>query len=352
MGFLPPKDRAITINDLADDGYDYIAMIRTSTTEQKKSIEQQQQDVIDRMSALGFKKPVFVEVSNVSGAKEDRQQVEKIIEFIKSLPANKRNLVLVTRDAARFARNAFIGLRDQRELEALGVYLYILNSNLLVGGTGIEQGTTRLIFQILMSVQTFGKFDEKVASVKGREKAKREKGITGGTGRDTFRENVVKSGKNKGKSIYRRIAESMDALDAGTLGVRELARVLSNSTREVYPRTVREVRREIQTVKDKVGEKGLQTWLRVWDELIRYEGFRGVGRISKPPRGVKSGAFRQSEKARALWRVAQGYIGNPDKWQDPVEVGNPETATFQDPRNVGTLEHAYRNPLKYLPQSR
>ena len=353
MGFIEPKDRAITINDLAEADYDYIAMIRTSTTEQQKSIEQQQEDVIKRMSQLGFKKPVFIEVSNVSGAKEDREQMQTIIEFIRALPESKRNLILVARDAARFARNAFIGLRDQRELESLGCYLYILNSNLLVGGKGVEQGTTRLIFQILMSVQTFGKFDEKIASEKGRQKAKREKGIQGGTGRDTFRENIPKSGKQKGKSIYRRIAESEGAIQAGTASIKGLARDLTTSRRTVYPRTVRGIRAEIKEVKDAVGEKGLERWLNVWDELIRYEGFRSVGRISKPPtRGNRAQAFRQSEKARALWRVAQGYISNPKQWNDPVDVGNPQVATFVDPKNTGTLEHAYNNPLKYLPAAR
>ena len=93
MGFIEPKDRAITINDLAEADYDYIAMIRTSTTEQQKSIEQQQEDVIKRMSQLGFKKPVFIEVSNVSGAKEDREQMQTIIEFIRALPESKRNCI-------------------------------------------------------------------------------------------------------------------------------------------------------------------------------------------------------------------------------------------------------------------
>ena len=65
--------------------------------------------------------------------------------------------------------------------------------------------------------------------------------------------------------------------------------MISNSTRKVYPRMVREIRKEIEDVIAKVGKKGLEVWLNVWDELIRYEGFRCVGRISKPPRGTKSG---------------------------------------------------------------
>ena len=92
--------------------------------------------------------------------------------------------------------------------------------------------------------------------------------------------------------------------------------------------------------------------MNVWDELIRYEGFRCVGRISKPPRGTKSATFRQSERARAIWRVAQGFINDPSKWKDPVNTGNPEVATFSAPENIGTLEHAYRNPLTYLPAAR
>ena len=128
--------------------------------------------------------------------------------------------------------------------------------------------------------------------------------------------------------------------------------MISNSTRKVYPRMVREIRQEIEDVIPKVGKKGLEVWLNVWDELIRYEGFRSVGRISKPPRGTKSATFRQSERARAIWRVAQGFINDPSKWKGPVNTGNPEVSKFSAPENIGTLEHAYRNPLTYLPAAR
>lgn len=352
MAFLEPKDRAIVIQDLQEEDYDYIALIRTSTTEQEKSIDQQRIDVESRMSQLGFSNPVFVEVSNVSGAKADREQIKKIMDFIKSRPVNNRNLIVVARDPARFSRNTLQGLLDQSELEDLGVYLYLLNANLLIGGKGVEQGNARLQFQLLLSVSTFAKFDETVASVKGRAKAKREKGIQGGTARDTFRENIPKSGAQKGKTIYRRISESIGALNSGTLTVKGLARELSNSTRTIYPKVVRDIKREVENIIELVGLDGLQIWLNVWDELVRYEGFRSVGRLSKPVSKRGTGSFRQTERARALWRVSQGFINNPQKWKDPVLVGNPEVATFPSPQNTGTLEHAYRNPLQYIPQAR
>ena len=355
MALLPPMDRALTIQDLQQNNYEMIVIVRTSTTEQKKSIDQQRDDILRRMEQLGFPEPILVTVENVSGAKADRDQMKEVFDAIKARPVNDRNIVVVVRDPARFSRFTLQGLIDQRELEDLGCYLYMLNANLLIGGKGVEQGNSRLQFELLMTISTYAKFDETVASIKGRKKAKETKGIVGGTARDTFRENIAKTGVRKGKTIFRVIAESLDALDAGTLSVKGLAKVLSNSRRKVYPRMVREIRNEIRRVKQLVGESGLATWLNVWDELVRQENNRRVGRLSKPPRASKAKqgqATRQTDRARAIWRVSQGYIANPDKWKDPVNVGNPETATFPDKKNTGTIAHASKNPLQYIPPAR
>jgi len=348
------EERALTIQDLAKMKYEWISLVRTSTTEQKKSIDQQEEEVARRMKFLGFGNPIFIEKSNVSGAKEDRKQMDEIFEFIENYP-EPRNLILVVRDAARFSRNQRNAFNDQARLEALGVYLYFSNSNTLVGGKTIDQGSQRATFSVELLLANFGKFDENIASQRGRRKAKENKGIAGGTARDTFREIIPKSGKQKGKSIFRRVAESLGALDAGTLSVKGLARELSNSQRLIYPAIVRRIRDEVREVKAKVGEDGLAVWLDVWDALIEQEKNPRVGRLSKPPRptkGKKATATRQTERARAIWRVAQGYIANPEKFKDPVNIGNPETATFPSAANVGTIAHASKNPLQYLPQAR
>jgi DNA invertase Pin-like site-specific DNA recombinase len=355
MALMAPMDRAMTIQDLQAAGYDTMLIIRTSTTEQKKSIEQQKEDVEQRMKQLGFKKPVFVTVENVSGAKADREQIRDVMDFIRSRPEGQRNLIVVVRDPARFSRFTLQGLLDQQELEELGCYLYISNQNLVIGGRGFEQGTARMQFEFLMTVSTYAKFDETQASIRGRKRTKKLKGIQGGTARDTFRENIVKTGKQKDKTVFRRVAESMGALEAGTASVKGLAREFSNSRRVVYPRTVRSIRDEISRVKSLVGEEGLQTWLNVWDELVSQENNRRVGRLSKPPRagkGKQQQATRQTERARAIWRVSQGYIANPDKWNDPVNIGNRETATFPSKENTGTIEHASKNPIQYIPPAR
>jgi len=354
MALLPPMDRALTIQDLREADYDVILVVRTSTTEQQKSIEQQKEDLLARMKQLGFPEPLLITVENVSGAKADRKQINEVMDFIKARPANDRDLVVVVRDPARFSRFTLQGLLDQEEFERLGVYLYMANPNLLIGGKGFEQGNARMQFEFLMTVSTYAKFDETQASIRGRRKAKETKGIRGGTARDTFRENIAKTGKRKGKTIFRIVAESLDALDAGTVSVKGLARLLSNSKRTVYPRMIRELRNEIKRVKSLVGESGLKTWLNVWDELVRQENNRRVGRLSKPPRSAKKEgqATRQTDRARAIWRVSQGYIAEPDKFKDPVNIGNPETATFPSKANTGTIAHASKNPLQYIPPAR
>jgi len=354
MPFLPEKEIAITIQDCVKEGYNYIGLVRTSTTEQSEALVQQEEYVRDAMKRIGFKKdPVLMSIQNVSGAKEQRQQIEEILQFLEGISPENRKLVVVARDIERVSRNTFQALMFQQELQRLGVYLYILNNNLLIGGTGIEQGTARMIFELLLAVASSGKFSEVKASQKGRRKAKKEKGIQGGTARDTYRENIATSGKQKDKTIFERVYASLGGLDAGTITVKGLARELSNSRRKIYPKVIRDLRDEMLKIREEAGEEKLRQWVAVWPELVKYEKRKSVGSLAKPPRPIvingKKQKFAQTERARAIWRVAQGFINEPAKWNDPVNVGNPETATIPSANKGGTIREAFANPQDYIP---
>ena len=338
------EERSVTIQELAKDGYKYIALIRTSTTEQDENREVQEKDLIDSMERLGFKQqPVLIASENVSGAKAEREQINVIMDFIKSTPEKKRKLIVVARDVARFSRDTQQGLQIQTALQKLGVYLYVQQANLLLNGDGAEQGSNQLIFEILLAMSKSGKRSETIASKTGTREAKK-KGLFSGTPQDSYVKLVRTSGSQRGKSIRRRIYESLGGLEAKTIQIKPMAKELSNSAQTFYPAKLRAIRDELKDIEAQGGKKKVEEYLAVWDAIIKEEKKRGVG--------PRTGKGRMTDRARAIHRVTVAYLQNPFDFPRPDTIGNPLTATIPTPDRTGTIADASANSTLYLPKAR
>ena len=337
------EERAVSIEELAKAKYRYIAIIRTSTTEQADNLEVQQEDVKKSMTRLGFGKPLLIEVANVTGAKEAREQIQNVMAKVKSIKEDKRKVVVVARSVDRLSRDTEDALRIQRELSSLGAYLYIINNNLLLNGDGSEQGSNQLVFELLLAVAKNAKRSETQASRKGTKAAK-TKGLFSGTPQDSYLSLVRTSGKQRGKSVYRRIYESLGGLEAGTVTVKGLARDLSNRAQTMYPAKIRAIRDNLKDIEERGGPEKAQEYLEVWDAIIAEERKKGVG--------PRAGKGRMTDKQRAIHRVTVAYLQDPFSWPRPDTVGNPDTATIPSPDRVGTIADAKKNYLAYLPKAR
>ena len=337
------EDFVVTPQMLAEAGYEPILLIRTSTTEQAENLEVQQKEVGDSMKRLGFKKFAFISVANVTGKAADRKQLQEIIDFCKATPENKRKLLVCARDVERFSRNTLNGLTVQDELRRLGVYLYIINNNLLLNGDGSEQGSNQFLFEVLLAAASNTKRSEVQASIKGT-RAARKKGLFSGTPQDSYVKLVRTSGKQRGKSVYRRIYESLGGMEAGTVTVKGIARELSNSQQRMYPQKIRQIRDFLKDLIEQAGTEKAEEYLAVWDAIIKEERKRGVG--------PRAGSGRMTDRQRAIHRVTVAYLQNPQDFPRPDTVGNPDTATIPSPDRTGTIADASKNFLAYLPKAR
>lgn len=336
-------ERAVTIEELAKEKYRYIGIIRTSTSEQKDNLVVQEADVEKSMSAKGFGKPLSMEVANVSGATAARKQIKAILEACAAIPEKKRKIVVVARSVDRLSRDTKDALIIQEKLAALGVYLFIIQNNMLLNGDGTEQGSNQLVFELLLAVAKSGKRSETQASKKGTKEAK-TKGLFSGTAQDSYVALVRDKGSQRGVSVRRRIYASIAGLDAKTITVKGLARELSKPDRTMYPAKVRAIRDNLKDIEAKGGPEKVKEWLEVWDAIIKEEKKRGVG-----DRAAKG---RMSDRARAIHRVSVAYLQDPFEWPRPDTVGNPDTATVPSSDRNGTIEDASNNPDKYLPKAR
>lgn len=350
------EERVITLDELNRAKYKPIAIVRTSTSSQEEGLKVQEQKMLEDMKRLGMLKPALVTVQNVTGAKEGRKQIKQILDFIKATPEERRKFIIVARDVERFSRNEREAFNLLHEFALLGVYLYIINNNLLLGGDGSEQGSNRFLFTVLEGAAANAKRSETQASKKGARKAK-SRGLFAGTPVDSYITLVRTSGKQRGKSVYRRIYDSLGGLEAGTVTVKGLARDLSTSTREMYPKRVRDIRDFLIDLKAKGGDKKVQEYLAVWDAVIAEEKKRGVGaRVIYKPKGGKNQSGqkkeRMSDRARAIHRVTVAYLKAPMEHPEPVKTGNPLTAIVESSERIGTIEDASKNPAAYLPKKR
>lgn len=337
-------DRAVTIEELAKAKYRYIGIIRTSTSEQKDNLEVQEADVKARMTAKGFGTPLLMEVANVSGAKAARDQIEAVIDAVAAIPEGRRKVVVVARSVDRLSRDTKDALIIQERLEALGAYLFIIDNNLLLNGDGSEQGSNQLVFELLLAVAKSGKRSEVAASKKGTKKAK-ERGIATGTPQDSFVDMIRTSGSQRGKSVYRRLAESRGAIKAGTLTKKGVNRELPTETgRGFNIKKTRAILELLDDLEAAGGEKKVQEYLEVWDARIKEEKKRGVGFII--------GKTRLNDRQRAIHRVSAAYFQDPLNNPRPDTLGNPAIATFPSPDRTGTIADASANPAAYLPKAR
>ena len=200
------NDRTVQIEELASKstGTGYHPYL---DSEQKDNLAVQEEDVRKRMTTLGFGKPLLMEVANVSGAKAARKQIEAVIDACAAIPEKKRKVVVVARSVDRLSRDTKDALIIQERLNDLGVYLYIIDNNLLLNGDGSEQGSNQLVFELLLAGATSGKRSEQAAARKGTKEAK-ARGIATGTPQDSFID-LIRLRLPAWKSVYRRIAEAV-----------------------------------------------------------------------------------------------------------------------------------------------
>jgi DNA invertase Pin-like site-specific DNA recombinase len=338
------EERAITIEELAKAGYRYMGIIRTSTSEQKDNLEVQDVDVRKSMTTKGFGKPILMEIANISGAKAARKQIQAILDACAAIPEGRRKVVVVARSVDRLSRDTKDALIIQERLSELGVYLYIINNNLLLNGDGSEQGSNQLVFELLLAVAKNAKRVETIASKRGTKKAK-ARGVRTGTPQDSYIDMIRSEGTQRGKSVYRRLAESRGALNAGTLTKKGVNRSLpKESGRSFNIKKTRQILELLDDLEAAGGPAKVEEYLQVWDARIKEENKRDVGPII--------GKARLNERQRAIHRVSAAYFQDPINNPRPDTVGNPEVATFPSPDRTGTIADASKNPAAYLPKSR
>ena len=338
------EERAITIQELGKGGWKYIGIIRTSTTEQADNLEVQEADVERSMKAYGFGKPLLMEVANVSGAVAARKQIEAVIEACKAIPEARRKVVVVARSVDRLSRDTEDALRIQRVLNGMGVYVFIINNNLLLGGDGSEQGSNQLQFEILLAVAKNAKRVETIASKRGTKEAKK-RGIRTGTPQDSYVDFIKTSGSQRGKSLRRRINEARGALSSKLQTKKGLLRAINeNAPRTFYKNKLNEILEILEDLEKRGGPEKVEEYLQVWDARIKQEKKRLVGPII--------GKTKLNERQRAIHRVSAGYFQDPfdETLKRPDTEGNPEIAENPSPERTGTIEDASANPQAYLPR--
>lgn len=338
------NDRTVQIEELASKKYRYMGIIRTSTSEQKDNLAVQEEDVRKRMTTLGFGKPILMEVANVSGAKAARKQIEAVIDACAAIPEKKRKVVVVARSVDRLSRDTKDALIIQERLNDLGVYLYIIDNNLLLNGDGSEQGSNQLVFELLLAVAKSGKRSEQAAARKGTKEAK-ARGIATGTPQDSFIDLIRSEGSQRGKSVYRRIAESRGAIAAGTATKKGITRALGREGgRQFNIKKTRAILDLLDDLEAAGGPEKVEEYLAVWDARIAEERKRGVGAMIRKA--------RLNDRQRAVHRVSALYFQDPFNTPRPDTVGNPALAEKPSPDRIGTIADASANPDAYLPKGR
>ena len=333
------EESPLTWEMLTKKKYRYIALVRTSTTKQSAAMKLQEEELVKDMKRYGFGEPLAVFAQNVTGKSTERKQIKQILDFLTAIPEKKRNVMVACRDIERFARNVTEARLLLQKFGELGVYLFISQTGMILGGDGREQSNNLLFVTIQLAMAEFAKRGEAQASIKAAQ-ASKEKGIFSGTPKDSYITLVRREGSQKGKSIYRRIYEAKGGFEAGLVTTKGIARELSNRAQTLYPKKVREIRRMLDDLEQLGGKKKVEEYLNVWDAIIAEERKENVGARVRKGKSM-------SNRANAIHRVTVAYLNDPMGFPEPVKAGNPETARIQSPDRTGTIEDASNNPDAY-----
>jgi len=318
-----------------DTGNIPLILNRVSTSTQLDALPVQSKENVKRVKDYGFNKKAVSIIQQESGKKQQRQSLDDAFAVVKNNP--KKKYTLFVRDISRLGRKVPVMRETIEAFNKLGVNVFIMDSNLHMTGDPNDYNDL-MIFTILAAVAEGGKGGETAAS-KVATQAAREKGIFSGGIKEAYTLKVAKTGKRKGKSIFRLIYDDIPNFNNGTgLSGREFSRQLNMS-----PSMVRVIRKQLIAIEERGGKAKLDEYLNFWDTLIAAEKRKGVGVRTRPK---SQGGM--TARANALHRVTVAYIQDPFGWPDPATVGNPDTALpTAPPEATGTIQDALDNYTWY-----
>ena len=313
---------------------------RVSTSTQLKSLPLQVTENESRLTQMGVPAKDITSVSQQeSGKKKQRQTLDDVIEIVEK--GKKGEYTVVVRDIARLGRNVDVIRETVRELNAMGANVHVLDSNLHLTGDPDDYNSL-MVLTLLAAVAEGGKGAEGAAARTGTKFAKK-KGIFSGGIKEAYTSKVKKTGKRKGKSIFRIIYEDIPSFNNGTSTNKGLSRELDMS-----PTMTRVIRKQLLEIEERGGPEKIEEYLRFWDAMVAAEMTRGVGQRTRP---MKDGGM--TNRANALHRVTIAYIQDPFGWPDPVTKGNPDTKMpFAPDTATGTIQDALDNYTFYYKPSK
>ena len=301
-----------------------IIAARVSSSGQRKGLPAQAKALREFAKDAGFKKePVEFQIRQTGRAGE-LKSIEEIRKLVEANP--RERYIAVFRDLERFARNTENAFAIRRQLSELGVPVIFQSIPLLHGNKPMGDRAADIVFGSLAVVADFAKNFENIAREIGQASAA-EAGVIAGEPRDFF----LKQYKAKGKSVHRRLAELLPALENKDVSGRELTKLLKigDSTR-----------RKIQAELLALNEEKREEFLQVIDAILEAE--KTIGK----PRNVA--APKRTRRLRALHRVTVAYLQFPEKFPNPIE-GNPNIAPLTGFVGDGSIADALASPEKYQP---
>ena len=315
--------------------YTPLILNRVSTTTQLDGLRAQADENKKMVKErYGFSKTPVEIIQQESGKKQERQSLDDAIAIIKANP--KKNYTLFVRDMSRLGRDVPAARALLEDVNALGVSVYIIDSNLHMTGQDGDYNEV-MLFTILAAIAEGAKGGEEAASKAGTKRS-RKKGIFSGGIKESWKDKITTKGKRKGKSMHRLIWEDIPSNENGITTNKGLARDIKMTP--IQTRTIRKVLRELEV---DGGVAKVEEYLNFWDAVIAAEKTKGVGSRDRPK---SQGGM--TARANALHRVTVAYIQDPMNWPDPNTVGNPDTALASAPSEAtGTIQDALDNYVWY-----
>ena len=311
-----------SVSDLAKAKYTPIILNRVSSSKQRKGLKTQKAFMKKTVKALGFTKTPIEITEQQTGKAADLKTIMQLKQVIqKGGP-----YAVFVRDVPRFGRSTRNNLQVIEDtLKPAGVPVIPLDMYQVVGANGTPENW--MVFTFLSAVAESGKKSEERAREAGMEEAA-ERGLFEGVPKSLYPKLF-----KKGKSLQRRIWEAQPAIKNKTF-----TKTAHASREGIYYQNY-------DTILDRLlhaDSHGLvDDYLAVMDAIIMAEKTRGVGPRDRSP------ASKRTRKSIALHRVTVAYLLQPEKWPNPLTVGNPAAATFDRDNATGTIQDALDNPHRY-----
>ena len=331
-----------TIREVVAAKYTPVLLGRVSSSGQRKGLPSQMKFLREQASNYGFKPPFEELAVRQTGRAAELETLAFVQELRKQNPRKK--FVAFFRDSTRIARDLENALALRRELSEIGIPIIALDLPELTGKKPLGNRSMDMLFGILGTIAESGKNTEQIAQQEGAKQAD-EVGLPEGVPQTLYIEKL-KERNGKPLSVHRRLYESIPALDAETLSIRELSRSLGFISKGAktrgqpntsQPRKLLNIMRDIE---DKGGSEKVLEYLEVIDAILAAEKKAGRRDSSRPTR-----------KQKALHAVTVAYLQDPFNWPRPDTEGNPLISRFRQGEEApGTIADAIQNPGPYQPK--